>query len=604
MLPSSGYFQTLNCPFYDSGLCDRPYCHYRHVRKEISVPKESQSSVSSLAREPGPSLIGIGDDQNILQQLVSEAVKKALQSTELSSAASGEGSSSSSPGSEVSTKLVEKVLEGLKPLVAPTLPPPPPPTPSVTTSPVPSYKPTPISELRKRHIPVPYTPKDTKTILVKRRLSCDGSTKYVKAKSTTTKHREEYVPGISGKSVSGDVPTYTPFSSQKYGTAQYSVSESVIRNDLLYTPSDKSSLPSKAADYVPSGISDNYLPANLYKPTTRGSSPIKEPQYQPDVSSVNISYTPSKLDSLEEANSCLKKLDNPEKNSEFSLPRRDSDIENEFLRKYYLQSSSGEKETEIEEKTQETQQCTSRELSKDLKLMNGSKDSLSKSDSKDKEPQTSSQLKHSSHQKDHRNDKHKHSKDHKKSKEVKDSKEHKSSKDHKSSRCSDSQKDSKCSKESKDEKDRKEKSHRSHKESKEHRSSYDKDEKKSKSREVEKKEGHHKERKEKSHNEVSHKSHKESKSSNEKNHSSQSHSSSSDKVKKPKEDSRHSDKKHKSLSSSKSRSDSSKSSSQGRHGEKRKSTEQKGVVPKKRKEEDSFEQMETLLKETMDREPA
>lgn len=33
MLPSTGYFKTINCPFYESGSCDRPYCHFKHARK-------------------------------------------------------------------------------------------------------------------------------------------------------------------------------------------------------------------------------------------------------------------------------------------------------------------------------------------------------------------------------------------------------------------------------------------------------------------------------------------------------------------------------------------------------------------------------------------
>lgn len=33
MLPSTGYFKTINCPFYDGGSCDRPYCHFKHARR-------------------------------------------------------------------------------------------------------------------------------------------------------------------------------------------------------------------------------------------------------------------------------------------------------------------------------------------------------------------------------------------------------------------------------------------------------------------------------------------------------------------------------------------------------------------------------------------
>lgn len=33
MLPSTGYFKAINCPFYDNGYCERPYCHFRHSRR-------------------------------------------------------------------------------------------------------------------------------------------------------------------------------------------------------------------------------------------------------------------------------------------------------------------------------------------------------------------------------------------------------------------------------------------------------------------------------------------------------------------------------------------------------------------------------------------
>lgn len=33
MLPSMGYFTNIPCPFFDSGLCERPHCHFRHIKK-------------------------------------------------------------------------------------------------------------------------------------------------------------------------------------------------------------------------------------------------------------------------------------------------------------------------------------------------------------------------------------------------------------------------------------------------------------------------------------------------------------------------------------------------------------------------------------------
>ena len=34
MFPSSGYFNGIDCPFFTSGLCERPWCHFRHVKND------------------------------------------------------------------------------------------------------------------------------------------------------------------------------------------------------------------------------------------------------------------------------------------------------------------------------------------------------------------------------------------------------------------------------------------------------------------------------------------------------------------------------------------------------------------------------------------
>lgn len=40
MFPSSGYFRGLDCPFYASGLCERPYCHYKHSKQSSEKGKK------------------------------------------------------------------------------------------------------------------------------------------------------------------------------------------------------------------------------------------------------------------------------------------------------------------------------------------------------------------------------------------------------------------------------------------------------------------------------------------------------------------------------------------------------------------------------------
>ena len=39
MLTNTGYFKTMPCPFFDMGFCERPFCHFKHRRKEDQQPK-------------------------------------------------------------------------------------------------------------------------------------------------------------------------------------------------------------------------------------------------------------------------------------------------------------------------------------------------------------------------------------------------------------------------------------------------------------------------------------------------------------------------------------------------------------------------------------
>lgn len=34
MFSTAGYFKGLPCPFFLSGLCERPYCHFKHSKPE------------------------------------------------------------------------------------------------------------------------------------------------------------------------------------------------------------------------------------------------------------------------------------------------------------------------------------------------------------------------------------------------------------------------------------------------------------------------------------------------------------------------------------------------------------------------------------------
>ncbi|XP_054000151.1 RNA exonuclease 1 homolog isoform X1 [Hylaeus anthracinus] len=179
MLPSTGYFKAINCPFYESGTCDRPYCHFKHSKREdVGITTETSGTLESRPTgqvQESKSTI-VQSDSDVLQQLVTEAVKKVLANQEVTGA------------DQFSCQnVVSQVVEGLKPSLASgpsgtleivaasniekraDVPPP-------VSKPVPCvYNPTPIAELRKRHIPiVSYMPTRESRVAVKRKNSPDG----------------------------------------------------------------------------------------------------------------------------------------------------------------------------------------------------------------------------------------------------------------------------------------------------------------------------------------------------------------------------------------------------------------------------------------------
>uniref|UniRef100_A0A182STE8 RNA exonuclease 1 homolog-like domain-containing protein n=1 Tax=Anopheles maculatus TaxID=74869 RepID=A0A182STE8_9DIPT len=48
MLPATGLFRTINCPFYEKDLCTRPYCHFKHAKSVPPVVKYSATPKSLL----------------------------------------------------------------------------------------------------------------------------------------------------------------------------------------------------------------------------------------------------------------------------------------------------------------------------------------------------------------------------------------------------------------------------------------------------------------------------------------------------------------------------------------------------------------------------
>jgi len=106
MLPGSGYYKALNCPFYEMGFCERPYCHFKHAKKQepstasetkeaavavpiapVTIKKEPEEESTPLAVNDATTAASVL--QNSLAQataaagpslelLVQEAVKKVL----------------------------------------------------------------------------------------------------------------------------------------------------------------------------------------------------------------------------------------------------------------------------------------------------------------------------------------------------------------------------------------------------------------------------------------------------------------------------------------------------------------------------------------------
>ncbi|XP_068082191.1 RNA exonuclease 1 homolog [Anabrus simplex] len=236
MLPSTGYFKETACPFYESGLCERPYCHFRHVKKE--TPDNLHPATVKGADE-------------ILHRIVSQAVKKVLQQQTENSVGcvSSEVSSSSEaapkpPEESAADEPVAATIEDTKAQDSS--------NDTTEQTKVPSYKPTPIAVLKKRHIPIPYSPSLTKSsnIILKRR-SSDG-TPFVRKRP---KLIQEYEPDSSG---------------EKFSEVQ-SVN-SVISSSLKCEQSDKSK--SSAESSVRHAIPDSsVVTSTSYKPTCIGSTP-------------------------------------------------------------------------------------------------------------------------------------------------------------------------------------------------------------------------------------------------------------------------------------------------------------------------------------------
>ncbi|XP_063832290.1 RNA exonuclease 1 homolog [Ostrinia nubilalis] len=280
MLPSTGYFKGINCPFYDSGLCERPYCHFRHVRKESQNGANEESGA-------------------ILQKLVSAAVQKVLQQTDASGTVSPQEVLPLDPAADIIKTGIQQTVSKV------------------------TYNPTPISELnkitnidsenkddineqRKRHIPVPYTPRKPISLPVRRPLDTNGASKPFIYIPPPVK----YTPGSTD---SAPVDPYTPKggidSTEKYlpgsevELQEYKPNENTQPTTTKhnYVPSDRSVNKKKILEYKPTKVSTkNESSTVTYQPTPRSLAPCfsSDEESEPDNKKRKMSSEFNGLDDL------------------------------------------------------------------------------------------------------------------------------------------------------------------------------------------------------------------------------------------------------------------------------------------------------------------
>ncbi|CAH2230366.1 RNA exonuclease 1 homolog [Pararge aegeria] len=426
MLPSTGYFKGINCPFYDSGLCERPYCHFRHVKKE----PQNNDGIESGA---------------ILQKLVSAAVQKVLQQKETGTSLLSQNSTDSENNSNqpASSKV--------------------------------TYNPTPIAELnkinntddeniddnneqKKRHIPVPYTPRKPASIPIKRPVDTNGS------KLFTYLPPAQYNPGSETAQVDPYTPKGTNESGEKYlpgsekTIPEYKPKESQNSN-LNYIPSDKSVSKKKILEYKPA--KNKSIPSSVtYQPTPRSLVPcFSSDEEEPEVKKRKLSSDLNGLDDLGPEFDILDQILDEEKT--------EKEVKLIFQKDVCKESKEKLKNPESTSKTKESIKSEKDKSSKkeDKKSRGRSMEKKEKSIDKDKQDGKSSDRK--SGHKSSSKDKNKHEKTNKSGKKSHSSSKHSkssSSKHTKKASDSDKRNDNKShktyrSKESKDKRDKHKEKH-------------------------------------------------------------------------------------------------------------------------------------------------
>ncbi|KAF0763185.1 RNA exonuclease 1 [Aphis craccivora] len=69
MLPSKGYFKSLECPYYTGSFCDRPYCHFKHSRQDFL----SDSKCQIATETENKAVVSITDEPNVKSKFPEES---------------------------------------------------------------------------------------------------------------------------------------------------------------------------------------------------------------------------------------------------------------------------------------------------------------------------------------------------------------------------------------------------------------------------------------------------------------------------------------------------------------------------------------------------
>lgn len=197
------------CPFYDSGICERPHCHFRHSKKDRTNPSEEDGSKSDK-----------DSNVNIIKELVTETVKHVLSHTDIRDKTENSGLNTDA----IVTDVVKTFQPGIESKIDGTT------KDYKNTVEVPSYKPTPISELNKKHIPVVYAP--TRPVYLDRfkKREIKESVLYTpKSLSENSSPTSTYIPSSS----KARCEAYSPenVSSYRFFTSQISDESNTVTND-------------------------------------------------------------------------------------------------------------------------------------------------------------------------------------------------------------------------------------------------------------------------------------------------------------------------------------------------------------------------------------